>query len=104
MSDPFLSVLQISSEVCPQRILISNLPKIDAERLVDQLEIHFSKSKNRGGEVDSCDIMTDSWMVVLKFVNENSEQALFFIFNTDILMEYHYAECYPLKSDGIGDS
>lgn len=104
MSDLFLSVLQISSEVCPQRILISNLPKMDSERLLDQLEIHFSKSKNGGGEVDSCEIMSDSWTVVLTFVNNSSEQALFFIFNTDIMTEYHYAECYSSKRGGIGHS
>lgn len=69
-------VVEISSEVCPQRILISNLPKMDSERLLDQLEIHFSKSKNGGGEVDSCEIMSDSWTVVLTFVNNSIAKGL----------------------------
>ena len=42
--------------------------------LLDKLEIHFSKSKYGGGEVDSCLMLPDSGTVVLTFLKENSEQ------------------------------
>lgn len=67
------SVLQIDSEVCPQRILISNLPKMDAESLVNKLEIHFSKKRHGGGEVERCELMSDSWTVVLTFLEKDGE-------------------------------
>ncbi len=79
-----LSVLQIDSDVCPRRILISNLPKMDTETLLNKLEIHFAKSRNLGGEVDECEMMPDSWTVVLTFVNDDGEQALSSTFNTEI--------------------
>lgn len=72
-----LSVLQIDSEVCPQRILISNLPKMDFEILLNKLEIHFSKRKNGGGEVEDCELLPDSGTVVLTFVENKCEQAPF---------------------------
>lgn len=89
-ADPCLSVLQIDTKVCPRRILISNLPRMDTETLLNKLEIHFSKRKNRGGEVDDCEMMTDSWTVVLTFVENDSEKALL-IFNAEIMMEYSYS-------------
>ena len=70
------AVSQIDTEVCPRRILISNLPKMDTEILLNKLEIHFSKSKNGGGEVDECEMLSDSGNVVLTFVGNNSEHAL----------------------------
>uniref|UniRef100_A0A3B5MSU3 Interferon-induced protein 35 n=1 Tax=Xiphophorus couchianus TaxID=32473 RepID=A0A3B5MSU3_9TELE len=62
--------------ICPHRILVSNLPNMDTEMLLSKLEIHFSKSKNGGGEVDSCDFLPDSGTVVIAFVMENSEDGL----------------------------
>ena len=70
---PVVSVLQIDSEVCPLRILISSLPKMDTDTLLNKLEIHFSKTKNGGGEVDDCEMMADSWTVVLTFVCSGGE-------------------------------
>lgn len=70
------SVLQIDSEVCPQRILISNLPKMDTETMLNKLEIHFSKRRNGGGEVEDCEMLPDSGTVVLTFVDDDSEQIL----------------------------
>lgn len=81
-------MLQIASEVCPRRILISNLPKMDIETLMNKLEIHFSKKRNGGGEVECCEMMHDSWTVVLTFVEKDSERVLFLIFNTEIMVEY----------------
>lgn len=50
---------------------------MDVETLLNKLEIHFSKRKNGGGEVDTCEMMTDSWNVVLTFVDKHSEPVLF---------------------------
>lgn len=69
----FPSVPQVESEVCPQRILISKLPKMDGENLLNKLEIHFSKKKHGGGEVERCELMPDSWTVVLTFVDKDGE-------------------------------
>ena len=33
-------------------ILVSNLPNIEEIKLIDKLEIHFSKRANGGGDVD----------------------------------------------------
>ncbi len=76
VSDRCPSVLQIDSEVCPQRILISNLPKMDTDTLLNKLEIHFSKTRNGGGEVDEIEMLSDSGTVVLAFMEKSSEQAL----------------------------
>lgn len=72
-------LLQIDSEVCPRRVLVSSLPRMDTETLLNKLEIHFSKSKNGGGEVDACDFLPDSGTVVIAFVEEHGEEnKLFF--------------------------
>ncbi|KAK2833036.1 hypothetical protein Q5P01_016925 [Channa striata] len=42
-------LVEINSEICPRRILLSNLPKMDTETMLNKLEIHFSKRKNGGG-------------------------------------------------------
>ncbi|XP_076608624.1 interferon-induced 35 kDa protein [Chaetodon auriga] len=76
------SLVEIDSEVCPRRILISNLPRMDTETLLNKLEIHFSKRRNGGGEVDNCEMMPDSWTVVLTFVEKDVAKGL-----TDT--EYH---------------
>nr|QXO33271.1 interferon-induced 35 kDa protein [Siniperca chuatsi] len=75
-------LVEIDSEVCPQRILISSLPKMDPDILLNKLEIHFSKSKHGGGEVDECEMLPDSGTVVLTFVEKNIARGL-----TDT--EYH---------------
>ncbi|KAM7371563.1 hypothetical protein PAMP_008787 [Pampus punctatissimus] len=76
------TLVEIDSEVCPWHILISNLPKMDTDTLLNKLEIHFSKSKNGGGEVDNCEMLPDSGTVVLKFMDKKVAKVL-----TDI--EYH---------------
>ncbi|KAI3359633.1 hypothetical protein L3Q82_014023 [Scortum barcoo] len=75
-------LVEIDTEVCPQRILISNLPRIDTEILLNKLEIHFSKKKHGGGEVEDCDMLSDSGTVVLTFVEQDIAKGL-----TDT--EYH---------------
>ncbi|KAG7238882.1 hypothetical protein INR49_030429 [Caranx melampygus] len=83
-------LVEINSEVCPQRILISNLPKMDTETLLNKLEIHFSKSKNGGGEVEECEMLPDSGTVVLMFVGNNIARGL-----TDT--EYHEVKLQQKK-------
>ncbi|KAM3598935.1 uncharacterized protein V6R79_024414 [Siganus canaliculatus] len=69
-------VVEINAEVCPRRILISDLPRLDVGTLKDKLEIYFSKGRNGGGEVDHCELMSDSWTVVLTFVRDDIAQGL----------------------------
>uniref|UniRef100_A0A8C4I210 Interferon-induced protein 35 n=1 Tax=Dicentrarchus labrax TaxID=13489 RepID=A0A8C4I210_DICLA len=83
-------LVEIDSEVCPQRILISNLPKMDSDTLLSKLEIHFSKSRNGGGEVEDCEMMFDSWTVVVTFVGNSIAKRL-----TDT--EYHEVELQKKK-------
>lgn len=49
---------------------------MDTDTLLNKLEIHFSKTKNGGGEVDDCEMLPDSGTVVLTFVDIDSEHAL----------------------------
>ncbi|XP_023813097.1 interferon-induced 35 kDa protein [Oryzias latipes] len=70
------SAAEINSSVCPNRILVSNLPKMDEEILKNKLEIHFSKSKHKGGEVDECEYLPDSGAVVVTFVEDNIAKGL----------------------------
>uniref|UniRef100_A0A3Q0RTS9 Interferon-induced protein 35 n=1 Tax=Amphilophus citrinellus TaxID=61819 RepID=A0A3Q0RTS9_AMPCI len=69
-------LVEIDSEVCSQRVLISNLPVMDTDILLDKLQIHFSKSKNGGGEVDDCEYLSDSKTVVLTFVEKDVAKRL----------------------------
>ncbi|XP_014912334.1 interferon-induced 35 kDa protein [Poecilia latipinna] len=70
------SLVEIDTDICPHRVLVSNLPKMDTEMLLNKLEIHFSKSKHGGGEVDSCHFLSDSGTVVITFVNNNIAEDL----------------------------
>lgn len=72
-----VSVLQIDTEVCPRRILVSNLPKVDTDTMLNRLEIHFSKTKNGGGEVEMCEMMPDSGTVVVTFMGEHGEETVY---------------------------
>lgn len=94
MINLFPSVPQIDSEVCPQRILISRLPKMDAETLLNKLEIHFSKKKHGGGEVEHCELMADSWTVVLTFVEKDGKCG------TQLEVE-GVGRCYPEHEDKL---
>ncbi|KAM4598691.1 interferon-induced 35 kDa protein [Polymixia lowei] len=70
------SHVEMDTEVCPRRILVSNLPKKGSETLLDKLEIHFSKSVNGGGEVEDCDLLHDSGNVVIIFCEKNIAKGL----------------------------
>ncbi|XP_049925988.1 interferon-induced protein 35 [Epinephelus moara] len=69
-------LVEIDTEVNPQQILISNLPEMETETLLNKLEIHFSKTKHGGGEVDRCELLPDSGTVVLTFVRNDIARGL----------------------------
>ncbi|XP_028311093.1 interferon-induced 35 kDa protein [Gouania willdenowi] len=72
------SLVEIDTKVCPRRILISDLPNMDVDMdvLLSKLEIHFSKSRNGGGEVEECELLPDSGTVVITFVSEDVAKGL----------------------------
>lgn len=68
----------METQVCPRRILVSNLPKEEPEdRALDKLDIYFSKKKNGGGEVEDTDMLHDSGTVVITFVDDNGTLTKF---------------------------
>jgi len=77
-SNVFLHVLQIDTEVSPWHILVSELPAIDTDTLLSKLEIHFSKQRHGGGEVERCELLPDAHSVVIAFLDDRGE-ALFVI-------------------------
>ncbi|XP_076121842.1 interferon-induced 35 kDa protein [Alosa pseudoharengus] len=71
------SYVELDTQVCPQRVLVSNLPKMESEdRLLDKLEIYFSKRKNGGGEVEETDVLHDSGNVVITFLENHIAKGL----------------------------
>lgn len=68
--------MEVDTYVCPRRVLFSNLPRMDEDTLLNKLEIHFSKRKNRGGEVECCELRRDSWTVVLTFLEKDVAEGL----------------------------
>ncbi|XP_027035171.2 interferon-induced protein 35 [Tachysurus fulvidraco] len=69
--------VEMDTQVCPHRILISNLPKKEyMDRILDKLEIHFSKSRYGGGEVEEIDMLEDSGNVVIKFIDSTIAKGL----------------------------
>ncbi|XP_023691279.2 interferon-induced 35 kDa protein [Paramormyrops kingsleyae] len=70
------SRIEVSTYICPKRILVSNLPTTDTSRTLDKLEIHFSKSRNGGGEVEAVEFLQDSSNVVITFVQDSVAKAL----------------------------
>ncbi|XP_062264309.1 interferon-induced protein 35 [Platichthys flesus] len=69
-------LVEIHSEVCPQRILISNLPEMDMETLLGRLQLHFFHSRHGGGDVEHCEFLPDSGTVVLTFLKDNIAKGL----------------------------
>ncbi|XP_036409461.1 interferon-induced 35 kDa protein-like [Megalops cyprinoides] len=67
--------IEVDTCVCPKRILISNVPKeVDMSRVLDKLEIHFSKRRNCGGEVEDTSMLDDN--VVITFVEDTLAEGL----------------------------
>lgn len=74
--------VQVAAQVCPFRILVSDLPQMDRQTLEDKLDIHFSKSRNGGGEVETCEVLTEPGHAVISFLRDDIAKGL-----TDT--EYH---------------
>lgn len=66
----------MNSVICSRRILVSNLPQMEAESLVDKLGFHFSKKVNGGGEVENCWLDEDTRTAVVLFSEEGSEDTV----------------------------
>lgn len=49
-----LGALETEYEACPRTVLLRGIPDVmDQESLQDQLEIHFQKESNGGGEINA---------------------------------------------------
>lgn len=59
--------------ICSRRILVSELPQMEAESLVDKLGFHFSKKVNGGGEVENVSLDEDTRTAVILFSEEGGE-------------------------------
>ncbi|XP_056309547.1 interferon-induced protein 35 isoform X1 [Danio aesculapii] len=69
--------VEMETQVCSHRILVSNLPMEEPEeRILDKLDIHFSRKRNGGGEVEETDMLHDSKTVVITFVEDNVAKPL----------------------------
>ncbi|KAM8945594.1 interferon-induced 35 kDa protein [Pelodytes ibericus] len=65
-----LDSLNLDMSLSSKKVLVSNLPPMTPDLLMDKLELFFCKSKNGGGEVDSREFLADSQCVILTFLNE----------------------------------
>ncbi|XP_065129967.2 interferon-induced 35 kDa protein isoform X2 [Paramisgurnus dabryanus] len=69
--------IEMDTQICPHRILVSNLPnKVPEDKLLDKLQIHFAKKKHGGGDVDDVDMLHDSGTVVITFTENNVAKGL----------------------------
>lgn len=68
--------LEVESVICSRRILVSDLPQMEAESLEDKLGYHFSRKANGGGEVETCCLDRDTGTAVLLFSEEGSEDTV----------------------------
>lgn len=74
---PTVEEIEIQTQVCKHRVLISEIPRfLTVDQLLDKLEIHFSKQKNNGGEVENIEFLQDSGNVVITFVDERISENL----------------------------
>uniref|UniRef100_H3CE04 Interferon-induced protein 35 n=1 Tax=Tetraodon nigroviridis TaxID=99883 RepID=H3CE04_TETNG len=63
--------VEVDSVVSPRCVLVSDLPQMDPESLLDKLGFHFSRKVNGGGEVHSCQMMEDMWAAVVTFTEDD---------------------------------
>nr|XP_028559439.1 interferon-induced 35 kDa protein isoform X4 [Podarcis muralis] len=72
------SSLEISLEKSPRRVLLSGIvaPSLPEDRLLEKLELFFSKRQNMGGEVFSVERLSDSGHVVLTFMDDGVAKRL----------------------------
>ncbi|XP_056263110.1 interferon-induced protein 35 isoform X2 [Pseudoliparis swirei] len=70
------SLVEIDTEVSPWHILVSELPAMDTDTLLSKLEIHFSKQRHGGGEVERCELLPDAHSVVIAFLDDRVAKRL----------------------------
>ncbi|CAL8266133.1 unnamed protein product [Gadus morhua 'NCC'] len=70
------TLVQMDTRVCPRSILVSQLPDVDSEVILDKLEIHFGKRVNGGGEVASRHFQEDTRNAVLVFTDDKIAPGL----------------------------
>ncbi|XP_077773673.1 interferon-induced 35 kDa protein isoform X4 [Podarcis muralis] len=72
------SSLEISLEKSPRRVLLSGIvaSSLPEDRLLEKLELFFSKRQNMGGEVFSVERLSDSGHVVLTFMDDGVAKRL----------------------------
>ncbi|XP_072417649.1 interferon-induced 35 kDa protein isoform X1 [Chiloscyllium punctatum] len=74
---PMLKEIEIQTQVCKRRILVSDIPKFPShDQLLDKLELYFSKQRNGGGEVENTVLLEDSGNVIVTFVAEGIAENL----------------------------
>ncbi|XP_069763413.1 interferon-induced 35 kDa protein [Narcine bancroftii] len=77
MQLPTVEEIEIQTQVSKHCVLISEIPKfLPTMQLLDKLELHFSKPRNNGGEVDKIEMLEDSGNVVITFVEEGISEKL----------------------------
>ncbi|XP_042326938.1 interferon-induced 35 kDa protein isoform X2 [Sceloporus undulatus] len=72
------SSVEISVTRSPRQILLSGLPSlsIPEDRLLDKLELFFSKRQNKGGEVERIERLSGSGHVALTFAEDGVAEHL----------------------------
>uniref|UniRef100_A0AAV2KJV4 NID domain-containing protein n=1 Tax=Knipowitschia caucasica TaxID=637954 RepID=A0AAV2KJV4_KNICA len=68
--------VEVQVQVCPHMVLVSGLPQMDSQTLQDKLHIHFSRSKNGGGEVDEVHLQEGGGTATISFVNDDVSKRL----------------------------
>ncbi|XP_053309608.1 interferon-induced 35 kDa protein [Spea bombifrons] len=71
-----LDFLSLDMSMCSRKILVSNLPSMAEDNLMDKLELFFSKGRNGGGEVEGREFLADSKSVILKFFEDEVVKRL----------------------------
>ncbi|GCC29690.1 hypothetical protein chiPu_0008132 [Chiloscyllium punctatum] len=100
---PMLKEIEIQTQVCKRRILVSDIPKFPSpDQLLDKLELYFSKQRNGGGEVENTVLLEDSGNVIVTFVAEGkaSPGGLFLTFSR--LPSCVYVGLFVLGADPRG--
>ncbi|XP_061079370.1 interferon-induced 35 kDa protein-like [Conger conger] len=71
------SLVEMTSQVCCKSVLVSDVPKeAGGNHPLDRMEIHFSKRRNQGGEVDQAQMLQETGNVVLTFVEDTVAKRL----------------------------
>ncbi|KAM8845234.1 interferon-induced 35 kDa protein isoform 2-T2 [Spinachia spinachia] len=70
------SECSIPVEARPVQLTLPRLVEMEPEPLLNQLEIHFSKKRHGGGEVEKCELQPGSDDVVITFVESDVARGL----------------------------